>query len=287
MKNPKMFPGIKQAVIVLIVFLCVILSWNIAVSVLMETLSLAVHPAFRDFMPVVSIFLDIVCYVVLLWFGLSMTKRKFSDLFAFKPIPKKIIFPLISLLFGFFIVYSEIDNIINYFFPIPEFFAKLLLELIQPTLMSVIQVIILAPVFEEMLFRGLILRGFLQRYSPAKAIFVSSLLFAVIHINPHQMLPGLLMGILFAWLTVKTKSLVPSIFSHMFVNCFSWMSINGIFPPIPGFSTGRETLLLKRTVEFQPIWLDFWGVILLAASLIILIRSFRKEALIKATGSSC
>jgi len=79
--------------------------------------------------------------------------------------------------------------------------------------------IILAPIMEELLFRGLILEGLLRTYSPEKAIVFSSIIFGVIHFNPAQILSATLMGIFLGWLYYRSKSLAPSIIVH-FANNF-------------------------------------------------------------------
>lgn len=75
-----------------------------------------------------------------------------------------------------------------------------------------------APLSEELLFRGLILGGFLQRYGPSKGILYSTLLFALIHMNPWQLPIALLAGLFLGWLTVRTGSLWPAVFAHFLNN---------------------------------------------------------------------
>lgn len=48
-------------------------------------------------------------------------------------------------------------------------------------LATILGSLILAPVFEEIIFRGILLRGLLPRYSSMLSIVLSSLLFALIH----------------------------------------------------------------------------------------------------------
>ena len=68
---------------------------------------------------------------------------------------------------------------------------------------------------------AVITKALLQQYSPTKAILLSALLFGVFHINPAQILPAFLIGILFAWTYYKTTSLIPCILMHILNNSLS------------------------------------------------------------------
>jgi len=76
---------------------------------------------------------------------------------------------------------------------------------------------IFAPVFEEWLCRGMVLRGLLTRMSPRWAIVVSALFFAVIHLNPWQALNAFIIGLIMGYVYYKTGSLWLTMLIH-FVN---------------------------------------------------------------------
>jgi membrane protease YdiL (CAAX protease family) len=77
---------------------------------------------------------------------------------------------------------------------------------------------ILAPVAEEIFFRGLIFRWLLQKHSLPIAIAASALFFAVIHFNFTGFTDYLLVGISSALLAYYAESLWPSIALHMSIN---------------------------------------------------------------------
>lgn len=74
---------------------------------------------------------------------------------------------------------------------------------------SFLTVVIFAPLFEELLCRGVILRGLLHHITPAKAIFWSALMFAVMHLNPWQALPAFMVGLLMGGYTGKQDHYSP------------------------------------------------------------------------------
>lgn len=86
-----------------------------------------------------------------------------------------------------------------------------------------ITVCILAPIFEEILFRGILLRGLLQNgISPILAIFLSSFLFGLAHLNPWQFLGAGLLGAVFGFVYYRTKALWICIFLHALNNSISF-----------------------------------------------------------------
>lgn len=106
--------------------------------------------------------------------------------------------------------------------PMPLWIEKLFQDMIKPDIFSFLTVVIAAPVFEEMIFRGVLLKSMLQRYSPGKAIFWSSFIFGVIHLNPWQFLGALVIGMIIGWTYWKTDSLWPCIFLHLVNNLYGF-----------------------------------------------------------------
>jgi hypothetical protein len=79
---------------------------------------------------------------------------------------------------------------------------------------TIATVCVLAPVLEEMLYRGIVLRGFLERYSRGNAIFGSAVFFGAIHLNMYQFMLGVVIGSILGWLYERTRSLIPGIALH-------------------------------------------------------------------------
>ncbi len=91
-------------------------------------------------------------------------------------------------------------------------------ELGSDTLPMLVMVCVLAPVLEEMLFRGVMLRGFLQRYPRWQAILGSAILFGVAHFNVYQFAVAFVLGTFSGWLYERCRSLVPCIALHAAFN---------------------------------------------------------------------
>lgn len=98
---------------------------------------------------------------------------------------------------------------------------------------------VFAPVFEEWLCRGMVLRGLLSRMKPAWAIVLSALFFALIHMNPWQALNAFVIGVVMGYVYYKTGSLLLTMLIH-FVN-------NGIAVVLSQFPS----------LEGADYWIDF------------------------------
>ncbi len=76
------------------------------------------------------------------------------------------------------------------------------------------------PVLEELIFRGVLLEG-LRKYGNFFGIVMSSVLFGLMHQNAQQCIPAICMGMVMAYMAVKSGSLLPSIFIHILNNSLS------------------------------------------------------------------
>ncbi|AWU45095.1 CPBP family intramembrane glutamic endopeptidase [Blattabacterium punctulatus] len=82
--------------------------------------------------------------------------------------------------------------------------------------------VLLAPICEEVLFRGIILNGMLKnKIHPIKAILFSSFLFGLTHMNPWQFIGGLFIGSFIGFIYFTTTSIIDCILLHIFNNAFA------------------------------------------------------------------
>jgi len=187
--------------------------------------------------------------------GMKENNMNFRELFSFRAFKIKLLLPMIMIVAGTSILISEIDNLINLFLPAPAGFRAVFSDLISTASGSLL-VIIVSPLTEEMLFRGLILRGFVWNYSVKKAIIGSAVIFGLFHLNPWQFIGAVILGIVFAWWYVVTRSLWPGIAGHALHNAIPL--IMGLFQvEIPGY-----TFYIPGAFQFQPLWFDLLGLVL-------------------------
>lgn len=82
---------------------------------------------------------------------------------------------------------------------------------------TILYTCIIAPVTEELVVRGFVLKN-LSRVSQKFGIIVSALIFALMHENLPQFILAFTVGILLAYVTIKHNSIVPAIILHIIVN---------------------------------------------------------------------
>jgi membrane protease YdiL (CAAX protease family) len=95
--------------------------------------------------------------------------------------------------------------------------AERALAVIDPVL-TVLAIVVLAPIAEEIFFRGVIFNAFLREGGRRWAFLGSSALFAVIHLSLVAAIPIFLLGLALAWVYERTNNLLAPIVMHMVVN---------------------------------------------------------------------
>ncbi len=173
----------------------------------------------------------------------------------------------ISLLFLLF--EEQIRNLL-FLFPITEVVPNIPLIVY---VLYFINICILAPIWEELFFRGMLLRRFTLKWSPQKSIIISSLLFGIIHIihiNPLNMLFAFGLGCVLGYAYLKTKSIIVPILLHSFNNFLVFIQYC-----IANRSTGSLNLPETQVVQTE---LYISGIIFLVfflSALILLIKNYK------------
>jgi len=91
-------------------------------------------------------------------------------------------------------------------------------------ILSLLLLSVLAPIVEELVFRGLLYGWIAGRWGGTAGLVVSSLAFAAAHWEPAHIILVLPLGFLFGWLRRRTDSLLPSLFSHIVNNGFALLA---------------------------------------------------------------
>ncbi|MBU3189056.1 CPBP family intramembrane metalloprotease [Clostridium bowmanii] len=92
---------------------------------------------------------------------------------------------------------------------------------------------VVAPIYEEIIFRGILLKGMAKKINPTIALVVSALLFGVVHFNSPQGINAFLLGLVIGFIYLTTQSIYLSIFAH-FINNLLALSVSSRFALIGG-----------------------------------------------------
>lgn len=133
---------------------------------------------------------------------------------------KKYIIPTCLLLFGMIIVCDILSELSLYMFPIKSSFYKDIFENIgnEKPLKLFFEVVIIGPIFEEIVFRKIILKELLNKHTKNIAIVISALIFSLIHLNIWQFFTAFPIGIILGLMFYETDSVFLCIIFHSLYN---------------------------------------------------------------------
>ena len=124
---------------------------------------------------------------------------------------------------GLIILSDELDRIIQLFVPTPEYVLDLN-YLLKPdsflgTILLFTAVVILAPLGEEIIFRGF-LQQILEKHwkDITQAILFTALIFSLIHMNPYWFVQIYFLGVILGFLAWKTQSIIAPLILHSLNN---------------------------------------------------------------------
>lgn len=149
----------------------------------------------------------------------------------------------LALVAGFALQFplAEVANLVQEVFPVPVAEQLRQRQLVTPdgpldAFAIILAIVIIAPASEELLFRGLMLPALQERYGPAFAIGLTSILFGIIHTQWVAVVYATLAGVLFGAVAVRTGSTLTTLVMHSAVNAVPVMLPERVVR-IPGFNT--------------------------------------------------
>lgn len=170
---------------------------------------------------IVTIFATQACFLIV-FFAINFFKQydwkrasKLSKSFSLRNALISVVIALVTL-FGFLGIANLVDMLIVALgYPV-QTGLPLPLDNVGWLFLGLVLFAAIPALFEELLFRGLILNGFLH-LGKKKAVLFSALLFMLMHANIQQTFYQFLFGVVLAIIAIKTASLWYAILAH-FVN---------------------------------------------------------------------
>ncbi len=85
--------------------------------------------------------------------------------------------------------------------------------------------VVLAPLFEETLFRGVLLPVLAERWGGFAAVLISALVFGIAHLSFGELPPLFVLGLGLGWLRLQSGRLAPSVLMHSLWNGFTFANL--------------------------------------------------------------
>ncbi|MFL0247230.1 CPBP family intramembrane glutamic endopeptidase [Candidatus Clostridium stratigraminis] len=170
---------------------------------------------------------NLISYAITIKLILRRIRKKNKSNFKISFIHKfnfKILLCTVLLIIGYFLWFQSSLGMLIQKIPIPQYVNDAFETLAINDYSFIATAVIIAPIFEEILMRGLILEGFLNKYKPVTAIIASAFIFGLIHLNIPQFINAFFLGLILALIYYKTRSLILCICAHILNNSIAIFS---------------------------------------------------------------
>ncbi|HBV87513.1 CPBP family intramembrane glutamic endopeptidase [Desulfosporosinus sp.] len=160
---------------------------------------------------------DVLLYFIVIWIFLKLIRRPFADLGFVKPLQRYLVLGFIvgTLLF---VSIGLLGNLLTKLLgtPAPQSFAVAVKGTNSTWEFILLTVLggVIAPIKEEMFFRGLIYPPLRQAFGRGKGILLTGLFFATLHLEVIRFLPLLIGGVVLTWLYERSSSIWPAVVAH-------------------------------------------------------------------------
>ncbi len=151
--------------------------------------------------------------------------------FRIRPISWRLVMASLMIGLSMTVVADELDRLMGMLLPFPEELAEVLKQLLIARsfvdwLIILLGAVLLAGLFEEMLFRGFVQTSLEQYGDVTRAVLWTALLFAAFHVNPWWLAQIVLLGVILGVIAWKSDSIIPGAIIHAINNAISVVLIN-------------------------------------------------------------
>lgn len=209
---------------VLLTIFCLLLGMNIVFYLidLKKIFSQSSHPSVITTMAFLIqnlIFLGPIFYFILKKYKLKPNALGFNNigfLNTLKWIAKGFGLVIVFNIFFYNVILKFVENVPG--FSVQESHIPLFGEAVPDIILAIFVLVIIAPIVEEILFRGFILQTFLAKFGPKTASAISALIFTFVHFEFQSMGKIFLLGLVLNWVFMRSKSIWPCIGFHVINN---------------------------------------------------------------------
>ncbi|MDI6619668.1 MAG: type II CAAX endopeptidase family protein [Clostridiales bacterium] len=215
MYKKNIYPGVRQSISLVVI--CLLLQ-VVAGGVIGIFLQFSSAPS-RNISPLVFIS-STACTLFTAAFGIYRSKVSIKRYFSLKSQNRFTILLCIAFFLGTYFLVFILSGFMQSLFHFNDNLGEIYISGFGDCL-SILAIVVIAPIFEETLFRGVILRGLLKNYGVLKALIVTSVLFGILHFNIAQLITASILGLMLGFIFIKTGSLILCILFHALNNGLS------------------------------------------------------------------
>jgi membrane protease YdiL (CAAX protease family) len=199
----------------------------------------------------ISFLVSQLCFLLIILYFNRFQGLKIQNIIKGKFNSKYIV---IGLLMSFGLIFG-LSFVNDYFLKFLKLFGLEPAEITIPKLdtffnyiLAIFIIALLPAVFEEVLFRGIILKGILN-LGTVWAVLSCGILFALFHQNPTQTVYQFINGVVFALLAVRAGSIIPTMIMH-FVNNAYILTAYYLFPNFEFSGVLKIVIIISALIIF-------------------------------------
>jgi len=227
MKSEERYPEPVEALVLILLLFGVVIVFAIFGSAIISLISEDFGDQYGDKF---FYFAAGLLFLVVPFFYIRFRQYNIYRVFRLNPVPKRIIIHSIIIGFSVSIVGDELDRLINYLVPTPQFIIDMMDNLKAGSaiewIMIILGAVLFASVSEEILFRGFLQISLEKKGDITRAVLLSSISWTLFHINPYWAIQIFIMGVIIGFLAWRTNSVYPGIIAHGINNGISLLFLN-------------------------------------------------------------
>ncbi len=214
-KSRHTFPNLLNALFIIAAL--------IGIEIVIAVIYITIFGEFQSGDPAATGVVLVLANIIVFAGLMTYKKLSFADLFhpgesSSRAVLLLLTLPIALLFAGAAVVIDDLMAWVLVLLPMTQSQYDMFARLMSDGVTTLIVLCLVAPFLEEMLFRGVFLRSFLQQYSTKQAIVFSSAVFGIAHMNIYQTLTAFILGLMLGWIYLRAQSLWPCIVGHAAFN---------------------------------------------------------------------
>jgi membrane protease YdiL (CAAX protease family) len=204
-----------------------LLLFYLFVGVVLSGILKAATPKFSNLIldSTFTVIADFLGQFLVLWITILKINLRLDPSINFIPaerVDHKLLVAVLLVAIGYYFAYHNSLGILTDRIPVgklfTDYFKIIENELKRNPFPFMVSALFIAPVFEELFFRGILLRGLLGNYDAVVSIVLSALLFGIFHMNGPQFVNAFLLGFILGYVYYSTRSLMLCVAIHAMNN---------------------------------------------------------------------